>query len=174
MVNVNSSYGAPRTASAQAASLFDTPVIVDEMPDAARINAALREIILRRMDSDPGLSISNVGGWHSDTKLLEWGGEPAQMLCQRVMATADRFTTDLKATGSPRFRWLPEMWANVSGKGASNRHHSHPGAFWSAVYYVDDGYGGSTDTAMGGELVLYDPRMPMVFASRHGDLSRPL
>lgn len=29
--------------------------------------------------------------------------------------------------------------ANVSPPGASNEYHCHPGAVWSAVYYVDDG-----------------------------------
>jgi uncharacterized protein (TIGR02466 family) len=54
------------------------------------------------------------------------------------------------------------MWANVSQAGASNQFHTHPGAFWSAVYYVDDGYEGSDDVSLGGELLLLDPRMPMI------------
>jgi uncharacterized protein (TIGR02466 family) len=146
----------------QAASLFDTPVIVDQIPDAAALNAELKRIIIERRDAGPGVSISNVGGWHSDTEMLQWGGEPAMRLLERIIAAVDRFTVDVRATGKPRYKWFPEMWANVSPPGASNQFHTHPGCFWSAVYYVDDGYGGSNDANLGGELVLLDPRMPMI------------
>lgn len=146
----------------QAASLFDTPVIVGQMPDAARLNEELKTIILEKQAADPGVSISNVGGWHSDVEMLRWGGEPARRLLDRVIAAVDQFTVDIRATGTPRYKWFPEMWANVSPPGASNQYHTHPGSFWSAVYYVDDGYGGSTDDSLGGELVLLDPRMPMI------------
>src|SRR5437588_455185 len=36
---------------------------------------------------------------------------------------------------------------------------SHPGSFWSAVYYVDDG-GIDADPSRGGELEFMDPRGP--------------
>jgi uncharacterized protein (TIGR02466 family) len=147
----------------QAAALFETVVLLDRLPDSTAINRQLRELILERQASDPGVEISNVGGWHSDTHMLRWGGDAAKTLLDRIVAAADRFSVDIKAEqGKPRHRWFPEMWANVSGPGASNQFHRHPGAYWSAVYYVDDGYGGSTDRALGGELVLEDPRMPMV------------
>lgn len=146
----------------QAASLFDTPVIVDQMPDAARLNEELKTMILDKQAADPGVSISNVGGWHSDLEMLRWGGEPARRLLDRVIAAVDQFTVDIRSTGTPRYKWFPEMWANVSPPGASNQYHTHPGSFWSAVYYVDDGYGGSSDDKLGGELALLDPRMPMI------------
>jgi len=148
---------------AQAAGLFETLVVIDRMPGAAEINRQLKAAILERQASDKGIEISNVGGWHSDTDMLRWGGVAARQLLERIVAAADRHSIDIKAEpGRPRHRWFPEMWANVSGPGASNQFHRHPGAFWSAVYYVDDGYGGSPDRALGGELVLEDPRMPAI------------
>ena len=154
----------PRSAlpGPQAGALFETPLIVDEMPDSAALNSELRAAILARMQESEGVSISNVGGWHSDTGMLSWGGEAAQALSRRIIAAADKFTVDMRGGDTARHRWAPEMWANVSPPGASNRHHCHPGAYWSAVYYVDDGYDGSPDRKLGGELVLFDPRMPMV------------
>ena len=155
----------PRTArqpEAQAASVFETPLIIDQLADASRLNSELKQAIERRRAEDEGVQISNVGGWHSDTRMLQWGGEPARRLCDHVIAVADRFTVDIKAGAAPQHRWAPEMWANVSPPGASNRIHCHPGSFWSAVYYVDDGYDGSPDKSLGGELVLIDPRWPMV------------
>lgn len=152
----------PRRQRSRVTGIFDTPVIVDEVPDSGALNDALRTVILDRQRKSEGVSISNVGGWHSDTGMVDWGGEQARALCQRIVELADAYTIDLKAKDGPRHRWAAEMWANVSGSGASNRHHCHPGAYWSAVYYVDDGYAGSSDRSLGGELVLFDPRMPMV------------
>jgi uncharacterized protein (TIGR02466 family) len=145
-----------------ATGIFDTLVIVDEMPNAAEVNRTLRDAILARRGKTDGVTISNVGGWQSDRQMLQWGGEPANRLLARMIAAAERFTVDVAAPDRPRFRWAAEMWANVSPPHASNQYHTHPGAFWSAVYYVDDGFGGSDDRSLGGELVLQDPRMPMI------------
>jgi uncharacterized protein (TIGR02466 family) len=146
----------------QAASLFETPVIVDYMPDFRSLNQALRRAIEQKRAGNEGVQVSNVGGWQSDTAMLQWGGEAALQLVARIIAAADHFTIDLKAEGKPRYKWFPEMWANVSPPQASNQYHSHPGAFWAAVYYLDDGYEGSSDPALGGELLLLDPRMPAI------------
>ena len=146
----------------QAASLFETPLIVDTLPGHVELNQQLRATILARREADEGIQVSNVGGWHSDTRMLDWGGAAAMTLVERIIAAADHFTVDVRGAGESRYRWFPEMWANVSPPGAANQYHTHPGSFWSAVYYVDDGYEGSTDHALGGELILLDPRMPGV------------
>ncbi len=145
----------------EAAAFFETPLIIDSVPDAFALNADLRAAITARRTQHAGLHISNVLGWHSDTRMLEWGGAAALRLVEHVIGLADQFTLDIAATADPRYVWVPEIWANVSGHRASNQFHSHPGAYWSAVYYVDDGYGGSPDRSLGGELILEDPRMPM-------------
>ena len=54
------------------------------------------------------------------------------------------------------------MWANVVGPGHSHQYHFHPGCVWSAVAWLDDGYAGDADPALGGELQLLDPRMPQI------------
>ena len=51
------------------------------------------------------------------------------------------------------------MWANINQSGHGNEFHSHPGSFWSGVYYVDDG-GIAADPSLGGELEFMDPRGP--------------
>ena len=146
-----------------ALSLFETPVIVDEVPDAVALNAALASAIRARRAASPGVRISNIDGWQSDNAMLHWGGEPARRLEARILAAADRFTVDIAARdGTPRHKWVANMWANISPPGGSNQMHTHPGAYWSAVYYVDDGYAGAFDPVLGGELVLLDPRMPTV------------
>ena len=142
-------------------SLFGTPVLAEMWPDARVLNEELRRTILERSRLDGGVKKSNHLGWQSDLDLHLWGGEPILRLGQFVQQRAQAYTHDTLG-GPPRYRWLAQMWANVSRSGASNQVHSHPGCYWAAVYYVDDGYGGRQDPALAGELVFIDPRYPMI------------
>lgn len=146
--------------------IFTTPFIIDRLQSPEGI-AVLKQAVLAEQDRDPaGAQISNIGGWHSNTKMLEWGGEAARALAFKAMTLADEATMDIgngaNGEGPSRFDWVPEMWANVSEAGNANFHHTHPGSFWSAVAYIDDGYDGDADPKLGGELQLLDPRMPMI------------
>lgn len=146
---------------AEVRNLFATPFVVDRLQSAEGLRI-LRSSIEAEMARDAkGVSISNVGGWHSNTRMLEWGGEAAKALVFKAMRLADERTLDIKSTEESRFGWIPEMWANVSRKGNSNQYHTHPGSYWSAVAYLDDGYDGDDNPALGGELQLLDPRAPL-------------
>lgn len=149
--------GEPRTIN-----LFTTPVMAESWRGASQFNADLHRVILAHEAKSKGVQKSNLQGWQSEIDMLNWGGEAAKRLSDHVVQRCEELTTDIAASGQRRFRWSPEMWANVSRLGASNMAHCHPGAFWSAVYYVDDGYGGSPDKALGGQLLLIDPRFPML------------
>jgi len=143
------------------AELFATPVLVTNLPDGDVLNPQLKALILARRAMHPGLAHSNINGWHSDTDLLDWGGAPARRIASALGEMAMRHTRDLASPAAPRFSWQPKMWANISESGAANAAHAHPGAYWSGVYYVDDG-GCGADPAPGGELCLIDPRYPLV------------
>ena len=143
----------------QLANLFETPLILDAVPDAAGLNAELKQAIDNRRASDPGVRKSNWNGWQSDVDMMAWGGDAATKLAEHFILLCNNFSA---VVDPGAFVWSVEMWANVSPPGASNEAHVHPGVVWSAVYYVEDGCGGSADPALGGELVLYDPRMPFV------------
>lgn len=144
--------GAPRLMR-----LFPTLVIETELHGAAELNRALIDSVRARRSASPGIQRSNYNGWHSDTEMLKWGGEPARRIAIATLETCSRFTADVGMQGGrPRYEFGVEMWANVSPPGASNQNHAHAGALWSAVYYVDDG--GDSDN---GVLLLLDPRFPM-------------
>ncbi|MEO6582566.1 MAG: 2OG-Fe(II) oxygenase family protein [Sphingomicrobium sp.] len=130
--------------------LFATPVVIDELDDAAALNGQLATAILERRKKDPGLRLSNQGGWQSTHDLQAWTGEAGR----RILDHATALATDNSETEGSEIHWEVDAWANVSAAGASNRAHVHGGSFWSAVYYVEVGDGD------GGALVLYDPRMP--------------
>jgi hypothetical protein len=151
----------------QFASLFATPLVSLDVPDAAALNVELRQVIERREKSHPGTQHSNLGGWQSSWDMDRWGGAPAIKLLAIGRNLANRMTTDRKGVpGSgphPGFfavTWHGNMWANVNRTGHANEFHSHPGAYWSGVYYVDDG-GIADDPTLGGELEFMDPRGPL-------------
>lgn len=143
-------------------SLFSTPFVIDRLQSEEGMRVLRAAILAERERDAEGMKISNIGGWHSNTKMLEWGGEAARALALKAMDMADASMVNLGAAHGRDYGWTPEMWANISTQGNANQYHSHPGAFWSAVAYIDDGYEGDPNPALGGELQLLDPRMPMV------------
>jgi uncharacterized protein (TIGR02466 family) len=147
---------------AETRRLFSTPFVIDTLQSEAGIAALRQAIEAERARDGMGLSISNIGGWHSNTQMIDWGGEAARALAYKAMQLADAQTLDAKGPQSSRFGWVPEMWANISRQGHANQYHFHPGSFWSAVAYIDNGYNGDASAALGGELQLLDPRMPMI------------
>jgi uncharacterized protein (TIGR02466 family) len=156
------------------AALFPTPVVTMELPDAAALNAELRAVIAARRKNHAGTQHSNLGGWQSSWDMDRWGGAPAIKLLAIGRNLAGRITTD--RAGKPvGIAWKANMWANVNRSGHANEFHSHPGSFWSGVYYVDDG-GVAADPSLGGELEFMDPRGPgpamyapqLAFAMAHG------
>lgn len=143
------------------ASVFPTSVYTVVVPNSGALSASLREAIVQRSAGQNGVSRSNVGGWQSEIDMLRWGGEAAASLARIVTEACRRLTANSDGS-TPSVAWRPEMWANINRVGDSNQNHWHPGSYLSFVYYVDDGYAGSADPALGGELVFVDPRMPFL------------
>ncbi len=144
--------------------LFVTPLVTLDVADAAALNADLRRVIQEREKSHPTTQKSNLGGWQSSWDMDRWGGAPAikllavgRNLANRMTTKADGGTGEGPYPGHFAVTWMANMWANINRTGHANEFHSHPGAFWSAVYYVDDG-GIAADPSLGGELEFLDPR----------------
>lgn len=138
--------------------LFATPVAAIMLPEPEVLNARLKEVILQRRETHPSISASNIGGWHSSRDFAKWGGAPAKTLLDTARSAVNQLTTDRNGK-SIKPQWVIEAWANVNGPNDSNGPHYHPGSFWSASYYVDDGGCGS-DPSLGGEFEMLDPRGP--------------
>ena len=153
--------------SLEIVALFATPLVILNVPDAAALNVELRQVIVQREQSHPSTQHSNLGGWQSSWDMDRWGGAPAIKLMAVARSLANRVTTDRKGNpgsgphpGYFAVTWHGNMWANVNRSGHANEFHSHPGAYWSGVYYVDDG-GIAEDASLGGELEFMDPRGPL-------------
>jgi uncharacterized protein (TIGR02466 family) len=153
----------------QITPLFPTPLIRVDIPDQDLI-AQLRRLILAHEAKDRGTSHSNDGGWQSADDFAEWGGTWGALVITTVRETVDRFTGYLEngALGPLPTAWQIQAWANVNRNGAANHTHFHPGSFWSACFYVDDG-GIDGGEALGGAIEFTDPRgaLPLMYAPKH-------
>lgn len=141
-------------------SLFSTPVILFDFPDAEKLNSALKNLILKERNKTTGIDRSNLGGWHSEDDMMSWAPEPARRILTQTVDICGKKLADVHPAGKRDFSFDARMWANVNGPGHANQMHCHPGAIWSGVYYVDIGDDGSGGD-VAGELMLQDPRFPM-------------
>ena len=145
---------------------YATPLMVQRVPNAAALNQGLTRLLLAREQAaraaggPGGLSISNVGGWHSKADLLTWP-EPEIAALKEIFSQAVGKVMQLAVRNDPakvvESRFVMDAWANVNRDGDYNAAHSHPGYHWSGVYYVTTG---DPDPArpQNGMLEFYDPR----------------
>lgn len=144
--------------------LFPTPVVVATLQNPEALNAELKRLILARERASESVERSNRGGWQSSWDMHEWGGAPMQEVLTHALAIVNEATVD-RAGKRHKLAWRINSWANVNRHGHGNQFHTHPGALWSASYYVDDGGIGS-DPSLGGEFEIQDPRgaAPVMYA----------
>ena len=146
----------PKELKADILKLFSTPLVMAELPEAEEVNAALSQIILDRAAGDPGTQHSNLGGWQSSWDMESWGGPSLKRVLRAARSLANSVT--VTRDGEPAsVKWKMNCWANINRSGAANEFHTHPGAFWSGCYYVDDG-GIGEDPSLGGAFEVQDPR----------------
>lgn len=138
---------------AEQLGLFETMVLHGHCSEAEPLSAALEAAIRARQAEGGGIERSNVGGWHSKTDMLAWGGPAAAKLADLAVRLAKRMS-QFDGRDPASIAWDVKMWANVSPPGALNMSHAHPGVLWAAVYYV-------ATPGEGGELYLEDPRFPL-------------
>jgi hypothetical protein len=140
----------------QIRNLFPTPVCVHYLPIAQEVNAELRPLVLSKMAED-GAAVVRGQGWRSGADFEAWGGGHAQTLLRVMRELADGVTAN-RSGGRVTVEWKVTASASVRQKGDYQEMAARPGAVWSGVYFIDDGYAKSDDEALGGECELADPR----------------
>ncbi|MGD0190165.1 MAG: putative 2OG-Fe(II) oxygenase [Rhizomicrobium sp.] len=155
------------TQKPQVRSMFPTPVCVHFLPIAQEVNAELRPLILEKMGAN-GAADANGQGWRSTSDLEAWGALPAQTLFRVLRELADSLTAT-RAGGRVNLEWKVSACAVVRQKGEYAELCARPGALWSGVYFVDDGYAKSDEETLGGECELADPRgaLPAMVAPQY-------
>lgn len=146
--------------------LFPTPFITAHLKNHLAINRDLARLILARAETHASTSLSNVGGWQSETDFAEWAGPSGEAVLTAARELGNGMTAlnDRSGLKQGEIAWRVNAWANVNRAGDSNEMHTHAGSYWSGVYYVDDG--AEEETQTGGELELLDPRgaAPLMYA----------
>lgn len=116
---------------------FPTPIYFTDLADTDALNYELKSRIYAWRDADPDgtfrTNVPQVGGWHSATDM-------------HTRREFNRLTLEIFEFVQGVFDHLgyspdhepacDSMWANINPRYAYNRHHSHPHALWSGVYYV--------------------------------------
>jgi Putative 2OG-Fe(II) oxygenase len=147
------------TPKPQIRSMFPTPVCVHFLPVAQEVNAELRPLILEKMNNT-GTQDAHGRGWRSSPDFESWGGAAAQTLFRVLRELADSVTAT-RGGGRVNLDWRIAAAACVRQKGEHAELVARPGALWSGVYFVDDGYSKSDEELLGGECELADPRGPL-------------
>ena len=155
------------TPKPQIRSMFPTPVCLHFLPVAQEVNAELRPVIIEKMTANGTVDVHG-RGWRSTPDLESWGGAPVQTIFRVLRELADSMTST-RAGGRVNLEWKISAIAAVRQKGEYCELAPRPGAMWSGVYYVDDGYGKSDDETLGGECELADPRgaLPAMVAPQY-------
>jgi Putative 2OG-Fe(II) oxygenase len=156
----------------QIRTMFATPVCVHFLPVAQEFNLELRPVILDKQRVELAgttASGSNSHGWRSAPDFESWGGPQVQTLFRVLRDLADSLTATRNGS-RVTLDWKIAAAAAIRQKGEYVERNARPGAFWSGVYYVDDGYQKSDDEALGGECELSDPRgvLPAMVAPQYG------
>jgi hypothetical protein len=144
------------TPKPQIRSTFATPVCVHFLPVAQDVNSELRATVLEKMNGN-GANGHHGQGWRSAADFGAWGGLHAQTLFRVLREQADNLSAT-RAGGRVSLEWAISACVCVRQKGEYLETSARPGAVWSGVYFVDDGYGKSDDENLGGEVKLADPR----------------
>ena len=157
------------TQKPQIRSMFPTPVCVHFLPVAQEVNAELRPLVLEKMSANANTVEQRGQGWRSAPDFQEWGGLPVQTLFRVLRELADGITA-LRSGARANLEWKIEATAVVRQKNDFEQILARPGALWSGIYFVDDGYAKSDDEALGGEVELADPRgpLPAMIAPQYG------
>jgi uncharacterized protein (TIGR02466 family) len=120
-------------------SAFGTPVLVRQPPGWEKVNDGIKAQILASREADPGVSVSNRGGWQSSATLWDWPSEEFQAWRGWVHGGLLRMAallTEEPDMNNVEIDYLVGAWANVNRHGAYNDPHVHPDADWACVYYV--------------------------------------
>ena len=116
---------------------FPTPVYHADLVAANDLNPRLIADIRAWRQRDPGgtfrSNVPQLGGWHSPTDMHQ-RPEFTELTCEIFELIHGVFTD--QGYDDAYEPVCDSMWANINPRGAFNRHHTHPHALWSGVYYV--------------------------------------
>ena len=134
--------------------LFGTRLFLRKQFLDPATNAGLEKAVRARAAAQPGVRVSNTGGWQSQPDLFEWPEPEVRTLAAELDRAIQQYVSFGQAA-PVRLKIRRAGWANVNRAGDYNNLHNHPQQHLAAVYYVKASPSGS---ASDGLLELRDPR----------------
>lgn len=147
---------------------YPTPLGRLRVPDADAMNQILRELILAQEARYLSLGRSNIGGWHSQTDLLDSPDPGVAALSTWIDWAVNKMIDATAGSGGFKGGLSTTAWATICRAGAYHAPHSHPDSAWSGVYYVDAGTP-NPDRPLSGVLEFLDPRAGVEAVTAPGD-----
>lgn len=126
---------------------FSVPIAEREMPNADRLNAALKSKFLE-WERNEGTRTSvptqvvKEGVYESDFSLFHRKDPDVQRLAEFCLSSVGELTMRLNRYSSEEMRSLRiyhHSWYHITRTGGYTGPHNHPMASWSGVYCVDPG-----------------------------------
>lgn len=146
---------APQSSSARR-DLFASPLFAFELANAAVLNPKLMADIEQRRANEPGMTVSNQLGWHSQRDLFKRPEESFKALNADIAVALRQVARDLcQDFATSSYDMLCEGWVNVNGKGAFNAPHDHAAFHFSGCYYV---HVPQATAGRSGSIEFLDPR----------------
>src|SRR5258706_5326601 len=156
----------PKIKSTNIEAQFSTLLMNRQYEDVAELNSALAELMQRLEKETRNIAddTTNIGGFHSDNKLMS-RPEPEIAVLRQIVSDAvgeftARFIDDNCSEPIADVKIRLWGWGINMREGDINTQHVHPDAKVSGVYYVQipKGQGGGSKAKPGGSIMFCDPR----------------
>lgn len=126
---------------------FPTPIWYEILEDITQSDLQhLKESCLLMSRSQPGVKISNCGGWQSPGFYINTCSD--NYLSKLMSCIAKRVHDMNLEFNPPEELKIDNFWINVNRRGDYNRQHLHPNTLLSGVFYIS----GDIDS---GDLIFY-------------------
>ena len=113
---------------------FPTSIFYIDHPTAEKTNSRLKKDIDKWHDRDTnGIVRSNSLGWHS---AVDMHHRTEYNHFTKWLLTSIEKVFDSLNYEENSIAVCDNMWANINKRYSHNRNHTHPGALWSGVYYI--------------------------------------
>jgi len=137
--------------------MFPTRVITYTWDDVETLNKELKEMLFERAEKIPGITYSNVGGYHSSIDLLSWNYPCIAPFINMVQSMSQIMARNDGLSDGNKIDLSLTAWGNIIQNGNYHMVHRHPNNFWSGVYYIDGGDPDKT-VELNGQFEFVDPR----------------
>lgn len=155
----------PSLADCKLENQFVTPFMTRKYEGVTKLNTALRKLLNQLKKETPNYvgGKSNVGGFHTGTKLLHRQEEPIVVVRNMIAEAVREFINEYvksNCLATPKQLQINVWgWAVIMRPGDINLVHVHPDAKVSGVYYVHVPTGaGQGSSKEEGAIVFTDPR----------------